>query len=156
LIAETATLEAIMSCFDLEEFLPYQLAVLADQVSRGFSALYRQRYGLSVAEWRVVAHLGQSGMVSVREIHRRAMLGKSQVSRAASKLERNGYITKAANPADGRLVSLALTERGKAMLADLAPKAMAYEREILTALDGGTEFRASVRQLLELEGQFGR
>jgi len=156
LIAGTATLEAMMSCFDLAEFLPYQLAVLADQVSRGFSVLYRQKYDLSVAEWRVVAHLGQSGRVSVREIHRCAMLGKSQVSRAASKLERNGYVTKAANPTDGRLVSLALTDKGKAMLADLAPRARAYEREILTALDGGTEFRASVRQLLRMDGRFSR
>ena len=91
-----------MTGFDLEEFLPYQLAVLAERVSQGFADLYRERYDLSVAEWRVVAHLGQSGMVSVREIHLRAMLGKSQVSRAATKLERNGYITKKANP--GRMV----------------------------------------------------
>ena len=144
-----------MSGFDLDEFLPYQLAVLADRVSQGFSALYRQRYGLSVAEWRVVAHLGQSGVVSVREIHRRAMLDKSQVSRAASRLESNGYITKTANPADGRLVSLALTGKGKAMLADLAPQARAYERSILAGFDGATEFRAAVRRLLERQGTSG-
>ncbi len=81
------------------------------------------------------------------------MLGKSQVSRAASKLERDGYITKVANPNDGHLVSLALTDKGKAMLADLAPKANAYERQILEALDGGAEFRASVRRLLRMDGR---
>lgn len=145
-----------MSGFNLEEFLPYQLAVLADRVSQGFAALYRQKYGLSVAEWRVVAHLGQSGTVSVREIHQRAMLEKSKVSRAASKLERNGYITKAANPADGRLVSLSLTDKGRAMLADLAPQARAYEGRILSELEGSAEFRASVKRLLDLEGPFGR
>ncbi len=144
-----------MSGFDLEEFLPYQLAVLADRASQGFSALYKQKYGLSVAEWRVVAHLGQSGKVSVREIHRRAMLGKSQVSRAASKLERNGYITKAADPRDGRLVSLALTDKGRSMLADLAPQARAYEQAILSRLDDGTEFRTAVTRLLEGKGPFG-
>ena len=145
-----------MSGFDLEEFLPYQLAVLAERVSQGLSDLYRQKYGLSVAEWRVVAHLGQSGMVSVREIHQRAMLGKSQVSRAATKLEGNGYITKTPNPVDGRLVSLALTDKGKAMLAELAPQAMAYERRILSELDGASEFRASVKRLLATKGSFGR
>ncbi len=138
-----------MTGFDLENFLPYQLAVLAERVSQGFADLYRERYGLSVAEWRVVAHLGQSGVVSVREIHLCAMLGKSQVSRAATKLERNGYITKKANPEDGRLVSLALTEKGKSMLAELAPQAKAYERKILSRLDGGSEFRASVKRLLD-------
>ncbi len=143
-----------MAGFDLEEFLPYQLAVLADRVSREFSALYKRKYDLSVAEWRVVAHLGQSGTVSVREIHRRAMLGKSQVSRAATRLERNGYISKAANPEDGRLVSLALTDKGKAMLAVLAPQARAYQRNVLSRLGGGNRFQADLRRLLESRKQF--
>jgi len=143
-----------MQGFDLEEFLPYQLAVLAERVSQGFSALYRRKYGLSVAEWRVVAHLGQSGKVSVRDIHRHAMLGKSQISRAASRLERDGYVAKTANPADGRLVSLALTDKGKAMLADLTPQAKAYERAVLSELDDGTGFRAAIKRLLERDRPF--
>jgi DNA-binding MarR family transcriptional regulator len=139
-----------MQDFDLSEFLPYQLAVLAERVSDGFSTLYRQKYGLSVAEWRVVAHLSQADKVSVREIHKQVVMEKSKISRAASRLESNGYVTKAANPEDGRLVSLRLTDKGRAMMDDLAPMAAAYETSLMQALGAdGDRFRVAVRRLME-------
>ena len=60
-----------MTDFNLETFLPYQLNELSRAVSAGFSYHYRERYGITVAEWRVVAHLSQEDAVSVREITRR-------------------------------------------------------------------------------------
>ena len=123
-----------MSGFDLNGFLPYQLAVLASRVSRDFSTLYKQKFGISVAEWRVVAHLSQAGSVSVREIHRRVDMDKSKVSRAASRLESRGFVTKSANPEDGRLVSLELTESGRAMIDEMTPIAREFEASVLAEL----------------------
>lgn len=123
-----------MSGFDLDGFLPYQLAVLSSRISREFSTLYYQKFGISVAEWRVVAHLSQSGSVSVREIHEKVDMDKPKVSRAATRLEAQGYITKTANAKDGRLVSLALTEKGHAMIAEITPLAHGYEAEVLARL----------------------
>jgi len=123
-----------MSGFDLDGFLPYQLAVLSSRISREFSTLYYQKFGISVAEWRVVAHLSQAGSVSVREIHEKVDMDKPKVSRAATRLEAQGYITKTANAKDGRLVSLALTEKGHAMIAEITPLAHAYEAEVLARL----------------------
>ena len=123
-----------MSGFDLNGFLPYQLAVLASRVSREFSTLYKQKFGISVAEWRVVAHLSQAGSVSVREIHRRVDMDKSKVSRAASRLESRGFVTKSANPEDGRLVSLELTESGRAMIDEMTPIAREFEASVLAEL----------------------
>lgn len=120
--------------FDLSTFLPYRLNVLSEQVSREFSAIYRDRYGLSRAEWRILAHLSQAEAVSVRDIHSMADLEKSKVSRAATRLEAAGYLTKSANAADKRLVSLALTEKGWQLMADLAPIARAYEEKVLARL----------------------
>lgn len=137
-----------MTDFRLDEFLPYQLAELARRVSAGFSHHYRARYGISVAEWRVVAHLSQEAAVSVREIHRRAGLDKPKVSRAASRLEAAGYVTKQVNPADRRLVELALTDKGREMMAVLTPIAAAYEAELRAALGGrDAEFRSLVARL---------
>ena len=42
---------------DLDAFLPYQLAVLAEAVSRSMSQIYAQRFDLSRDEWRVLAAL---------------------------------------------------------------------------------------------------
>ena len=137
-----------MTDFSLDDFLPYQLAELSRRVSAGFSRHYRARYGISVAEWRVVAHLSRDEAVSVREIHRRVGLDKPKVSRAASRLEAAGYVTKAVNPVDRRLIELKLTARGREMIDTLAPIAAAYEAE-LRALLGGEDagFRAQVAQL---------
>lgn len=123
-----------MSDFDLDAFLPYRLSVAAAQISREFSARYREKFGISIAEWRVVAHLGHSGPVSVREIHARVELEKSRVTRAAQRLETAGYLRKTPDPTDGRLVVLELTEKGKAMRADLARLARAFQADLMVRL----------------------
>lgn len=120
--------------FVLDEFLPYRIAVLAGRLSREFSRVYRDRYGLDRAEWRVVAHLSQQSAVSVREIHARVDMDKSKVSRAAARLVTNGYVTKSTSAADRRLVELALTAKGRAMMRDLAPLAQAYQSRLIEAL----------------------
>ena len=141
-----------MSGFDLNGFLPYQLAVLASRVSRNFSTLYKQKFGISVAEGRVVAHLSQEGSVSVREIHKRADMDKSKVSRAASRLEKRGFVTKSANPDDGRLVSLALTESGQQMIAEMTPIAREFEASVLAELGDAAEvFRGLIAQVAKVD-----
>jgi len=138
-----------MNDFDLDAFLPYQLAVLSSRVSDGFMALYKEKFGISNPEWRVVAHLSQAGSVSVREIFRKVDMDKSKVSRAATRLENAGYITKKSNSKDRRLVELALTDKGRSMVAELAPIARAYEEEVLAALGPHAScFRAAVNRLL--------
>ena len=140
----------MVSDFDLDAFLPYQLAVLAANVSDGFSRLYRQRFGISMPEWRVVAHLAHSGAVSVREIHQRVAMDKSKVSRAASRLEAAGFISKRINGNDRRLVELELTDKGHAMINELTPIAQEYEASVLASLgDHASCFRAALETLLK-------
>lgn len=138
-----------VTSFKLDDFLPYQLAVLSSRVSAEFSKHYKEAYGISVSEWRVVAHLSQVDSVSVREIHKRVDMDKPKVSRAASRLEASGYITKTVNPSDRRLVELSLTEKGRAMIEALAPIADSYEAQLtqlLGAQDAG--FREAVLTML--------
>ncbi|QBY01946.1 MarR family transcriptional regulator [Rhodophyticola sp. CCM32] len=120
--------------FTLDMFLPYRVSVLAGQLSRDYARIYRERFGLNRAEWRVVAHLSQETAVSVREIHARVDMDKSKVSRAATRLEEAGYVTKRTNATDRRLVELALTEKGHGMMAELAPLAQAFQAELLASL----------------------
>lgn len=137
-----------MSAFDLDDFLPYQLTELAHLASAGFSRHYRERYGLSVAEWRVVAHLSQQEAVSVREIHTKVGLDKPKVSRAATRLEAVGYVTKVVNPNDRRLVELSLTAEGRDLVATMTPIATAYQARLMAELGDGAEgFLAQVAAL---------
>lgn len=132
--------EATAPAFDLSGFLPYRLARASAQVSRAFAARYREEFGLSIPEWRVLAHLSQAEAVSVREIHLRVDMEKSKVSRAAGRLKAAGLITKVANQTDRRLVSLGLTAAGRGLMARLVPVALEFQAEIerkLGAAAGG-------------------
>ncbi|MEM9524617.1 MAG: MarR family winged helix-turn-helix transcriptional regulator [Pseudomonadota bacterium] len=138
-----------MTDFVLNEFLPYQLAVLSSRVSRAFSETYRKRFGISIPEWRVIAHLSQAGAVSVREIHARVEMDKSKGSRAAARLEAAGYVSKKTHAGDRRLVELSLTDKGRAMIDQLTPMAHAFEAEVLTALGkDASVFRSALERLL--------
>lgn len=122
--------------FELAGFLPYQFNVIAGRLSRDFEKRYKSRFGITVAQWRVVAHLHEAGTVSVREIHRKVDMDKSKVSRAAARLESSGYITKRQSASDRRLVDLALTAKGREMMCELSKLALSYQKELLASIEG--------------------
>ena len=138
--------------FDLDRFLPYRLTVAAQRLSDGFARRYREEFGLSVAEWRVLVHLVQSGEVSVRDIGRHVNLQKSKASRAASRLEADGLIAKGVNEADRRLLILTLTDSGRALMAELLPLAVEYQRRLERLVaDQLPELDAAIETLLTSE-----
>lgn len=122
--------------FDLSRFLPYRLNAAAARVSRAFERHYRAEFGLTIPEWRVLAHLhaAQGQPVSVRDVEARVEMEKSQVSRAASRLEAAGLIAKGAQDADRRLLALSLTPAGRDLMARIIPVALAFQAELLAAL----------------------
>ena len=139
-----------MHDFDLSAFLPYQLAVAAARVSKGFADRYRAEFGLSIPEWRVLAHLAQSDAVSVREIHARVDMDKSKVSRAAARLESAGLIEKRENAEDRRLLDMRLTSRGRDLIARIVPIADSYQAELVAQLGPhAPAFRTALQTLFE-------
>ncbi len=136
--------------FDLSDFLPYQLAVASSRISRQFAARYKAEFGLTIPEWRVLAHLAQSDAVSVREIHARVDMDKSKVSRAAARLEATGLIEKRENPEDRRLLDMRLTAKGGALIARIVPIANAYQAELMALLGPDAEgFQTGLHRLYE-------
>src|SRR5262245_17793198 len=100
--------------FQLERFLPYRLSVLANRASRALARLYGERFGLSVAEWRVIAHLARTAPASANEVAARAAMDKVQVSRAVARLTAKELVERATDAADRRRSALRLTRRGQA------------------------------------------
>jgi len=132
--------------FDLERYLPYRLTVIAGRLSAELANQYKVKFGISVPEWRVLLNVGYTQDLSVRDIERRVGLEKSKVSRAASKLEAKGYLTKQVDSSDRRLLKLEVTDKGRELLAKLIPLAQAYQLE-LKGLLGDQE--ASLHQALD-------
>jgi DNA-binding MarR family transcriptional regulator len=135
---------------ELDRFLPYLVNKLAGRLSDGLATVYQQRFGITIPEWRVIAHLAGNKNVSIREIFVRVAMDKSKVSRAAARLELVGFVEKNVNSADRRLIELQLTAKGRRLFAAIEPLALAYEREALSAFSAREEevFRKLVGKLL--------
>ena len=117
--------------FDLGSFTPYRLAVAAKRTSEALARRYRERFGISIPEWRVLVHLAHAGDdTSVRDIEAEVQLERYEVSRTAKRLEEKGLLVKTTSETDRRLVRLCLTPRGREVMAELLPLAQGYQAEI--------------------------
>jgi DNA-binding MarR family transcriptional regulator len=122
----------------LEQFLPYQLNVVANLTSQALSRVYARRYNIGVPEWRVLVTLGQFGVMTAKAIGAHTHMHKTKVSRAVALLERRRLLARRTNREDMREAFLSLTAAGRAMYEELAPHALDFARrltEILTAAD---------------------
>ncbi|MFT3817809.1 MAG: MarR family transcriptional regulator [Rubrivivax sp.] len=119
----------------LQQFLPYRLAVLAEAVSRSMAAVYRQRFELSRDEWRLLAALAGSGRLQAAEAAQLATLDKMQASRALRSLHARGLVDRRTDENDRRHVIVQLQPAGRALLRQLTPMVLAREAYLLDALD---------------------
>lgn len=115
----------------LENFLPYRLAVLSNTVSTTVARAYDKRFGVSIPEWRVIAVLGRFPGLSAVEVAERTLLDKVAVSRAVTKLIKNGRIDREFANADRRRSILNLSEEGKKLHDEIAQLALQFERDLL-------------------------
>jgi|TARA_B110000305_G_scaffold223568_1_gene268229 DNA-binding MarR family transcriptional regulator len=139
-----------LSDFILENFLPYQLSLLANRISKDFSKEYISRFKLNNAEWRIIAHLSQENeAISIREIYSKVDLEKSKVSRAVSRLSSREILTKTVNLKDRRLVDLKLTKNGKKIIENMAKVAKDFESEVLIKIENPDYFRKIIISLIK-------
>ena len=123
-----------MKPLDLAGFLPYQLSVLANQISGQLARVYAERFSLSIPEWRVMAVLGQFPGISALEVGSRTEMDRVTVSRAVARLLAKRYVARNFASLDRRRSELHLSARGQTVYAEVVPLARAYERSLITAL----------------------
>ncbi|MGH6764925.1 MAG: MarR family winged helix-turn-helix transcriptional regulator, partial [Bradyrhizobium sp.] len=90
---------------------------------------HARQIGLAGIEYTTlisIGHLGLDGDVNVKTIADHLHMSGAFVTTVTSKLQRLGLVEKAQDSVDRRRISLAITEKGKALLRELAP----YQREI--------------------------
>ncbi len=132
--------------FDLHLFLPYLLNQAAEASSLSFQQVYKNRYGMLRAEWRVLFHLGVYGPLTAKDICDRAKMHKTKISRAVQKLADRRYLRRDPSTSDRRSEILVLTERGQAVYRDLNGIAQKYETELLASFS--SKEREILKQLL--------
>ena len=120
--------------FDLEEFLPYLLNQAAEATSHGFQAAYRDRYGFTRTQWRVLANLGKFGAMTARDICAISHIEKTKVSRAVAALEQGDMLSRTPSERDRRAEVLSLTPKGAGVFAELGGLAVTFDRQLRDAL----------------------
>ena len=135
----------------LEKFMPYRLARLSSTVSTTIARAYDKEFGLSIPEWRVIAVLGRFPGLSAVEVAEQTFLDKVAVSRAVTKLIKNGRIDRQFADADRRRSILNLSEKGREVHDGVAKLALKFEDDLLAGLEGADidQFNAVMNKLLD-------
>ena len=135
----------------LNEFLPYLLSITSNAVSGRIALEYRQRFGLSVPEWRVMAVLGDLGSQTQRELVGATRMDKVAVNRACKVLGERGLVARSPNTRDGRSHHLSLTGEGRAMFDRIMPLALDMEKRLFSCLSAREtdDFKATLAKLLD-------
>lgn len=114
-------------------------------------------HGLDPASFDVLATLRRSApphLLTPAELMRSAMVTSGAVSQRLDRLEARGLVTRSPSPTDGRVVEVALTAEGRALIDRALPDHLATEERLLAAL--GTDRRDALadtlRELLESLG----
>ena len=120
---------------DLFRFVPFRLNRLAAEVSAALSSEYRERYGLDIPEWRVLATLGlRTEACSAQYISHCTRTHKSTISRAVTALMARRLVERIENEDDRREFVLRLTPKGRVLYENLIPRLKRKERKIMSCL----------------------
>jgi DNA-binding MarR family transcriptional regulator len=131
----------------LEQFLTYRLHVLNKLAERGIGERYQEKLGITLPEARVIASVGSFGPFSIMDLARHANLDKSQASRAAEALIKQGLVKREASNEDGRVVLVSLTAEGKALYRKVMPIARKWNTDLFDCL--GERERAALGVTLD-------
>src|SRR5262249_33527722 len=93
----------------LTNYTPFRLNRLATGISEHLAQLYKQRFGLEVAEWRVIATVGPAWTCTAQHIADSTRMHKTRVSRAIAHLVQRGLVERTCNADDRREMELRLT-----------------------------------------------
>ncbi|MGI4880482.1 MAG: MarR family winged helix-turn-helix transcriptional regulator [Janthinobacterium lividum] len=117
---------------DLYAYLPFGLIAVANRVSRSASRLYRERFGVGINAWRVLANVRATPGVTAQALCRQSGLDKGAVSRAVAALHAAGHL---AGAGDSRNRPLHLSPAGDALHDRIIAVAFERERALLAGFD---------------------
>lgn len=115
---------------DLESFLPFQMAIVANRL---FQRLVAEA-GLQLPEWRIMMVLPKHEPCSSNDLSILTSMDAARVSRAQRRLESLGLIDVIQDQEDRRRLVVTLTETGRDEGERLTALAMAAEDRMLGGL----------------------
>ncbi|MBT7950737.1 MAG: winged helix-turn-helix transcriptional regulator [Gammaproteobacteria bacterium] len=123
--------KAVPKPLDLKKFLPYRLSIVTNKVSYNLGCMYADKFGMSTAEWRVMAVLGQEKDLSAEEVCTKTEMDKVTVSRAVTRMIEKKHIIRKFSEQDRRRSILRLSKSGYSIYTQIVPMARSYEAKLL-------------------------
>jgi DNA-binding MarR family transcriptional regulator len=101
-----------------QDHLPYRLLLLARMIDRR-SARELQKFGLSLAEWRVLAFVGAAGPASASKIGKFGEIDRAEISRAVGRLEATGLIERRPDESHRKRFIISATSAGESLFREV-------------------------------------
>lgn len=121
--------------YDFRTLLSHRILVLSNTLGKGAVRLYAQRFGVPLAEWRLLAALAIAGPGSVNALAAALSKDKGWISRTAASLVDKGLAATHPDPNDARSFQIALTAAGRALHKRILPAALERQRQLLAVFN---------------------
>jgi DNA-binding MarR family transcriptional regulator len=132
---------------NLDTFLPYRLSVTSNKISGIIADTYKDKFAISITEWRIMAVLGSNPGSSADEVSAKTQIEKSILSRAISKLLQRKLIEREFDEEDRRRSILTLSSTGVSVYNEVVPISYDYEQRFLACFSD--EEQQQFRHLLD-------
>lgn len=140
---------------DLAEYPSALLMRAATVVQQEITAVYAREHGLTVPEWRILGRLYESAPMQLSDLCRLSHFDKAYAGRILRGLQQRNLAVSRPDAAHGRRVIIDITPAGRALAAQVFPRAIDAQMRMLDTLTA-TERRAAfnaLRKLLAMVGE---
>lgn len=117
----------------VERFVTFKVNQLSTAFERQWTRIMREKAGVSLSQWRVLVML-QAGSATFSRLVEATGMNKALMSRSISELEAKRMLTVSVTPDDARSITLTLAAKGRKLLHEVQPLALARQRHLLSAL----------------------
>ena len=119
------------------DLLTYRILRLSNTFALYSGRRYREQFGLTLPEWRVISIIAARGTTTARDISRVLATDKGWVGLSVTKLKRRGFVTRSSDKQDARRTLLSLTELGRKKHNEVLSAARRRQRRLLATLPEG-------------------
>ncbi len=121
----------------LEDFLGFNLSLIANTLAKVTGNFYSSEFDLGLTEARILMVVGQDGPVSIRDITDKTRIDKAWISRSVTCLLKRALLIKQDDKQDARKVQLLLTEEGQAIFLKIMTAGIERNEKLTSVLSPG-------------------
>ena len=117
-----------------------------------------RQYGLTHAQFDIVATLGNTPGMSYKELGERTLITKGTLTGVIERLEQKGLVVREQSSDDKRSFHVRLSAAGEAVFRDVFPKVVAHGKRLFADFSDAEfdEMEGVLRKLRERIGRAGR